>query len=81
MVTQTVLQRLQWTKRLNQDKAESLYSKYFGLQYKNYRELWNKAGKGFLSDFPVILILRLLMPVTSVAFIVREMMISVMKWG
>ena len=42
------MEKLQWTKRLNQDKVESLYLKHFGLQYKNYRELWNKAGKDFL---------------------------------
>ena len=53
MITQTAMEKLQWTKRLNQDKVESLYLKHFGLQYKRYRELWNRAGKDFLPDFPV----------------------------
>jgi radical SAM protein with 4Fe4S-binding SPASM domain len=48
-----VKEKLQWTKRIKQDKVDNLYLKRFGKKYKEYRQLWNKAGKDFLPDFPI----------------------------
>lgn len=44
---------IQWIKRLNQEKVDNLYLKAFGKEYTDYRELWNKAGRDFLPDFPI----------------------------
>src|SRR3989338_4629166 len=46
-------ENLQWTKRLNQEKVDSVYSRHFGERYVEYRKLWNDAGKDFIPDFPI----------------------------
>lgn len=43
----------QWTRRLNQEKVDLAYYKRFGHKYREYRDLWNKAGKDFLPRFPI----------------------------
>jgi len=44
---------LQWTKRLNPERVDTLYLKHFGARYSEYRQLWGKAGKDFLPEFPL----------------------------
>ncbi len=47
------MEKLQWTKRLNQEKVENIYLKHLGQPYKEYRQLWEKAGCNYLPDFPI----------------------------
>jgi len=53
VIKQAVPENLQWTKRLNQERVDSIYFKHFGEKYTDYRILWNKADKDSLSDFPI----------------------------
>ena len=47
------MEKLQWTKRLNQEKIENVCLRYLGQPYKEYRQLWEKAGGNYLPDFPI----------------------------